>query len=123
MESLLDVFGFPWSVPQILLKSGATTFWTTKCAGTVPYTFFKWRGLDGSEIFTFQFSYNWDCLTSTDSFRRKSRFPAPEYNHVVADSHTSRQEIEARFSQVPKDFNHHFPLFYGIGDGGEVPWN
>lgn len=121
MESLLDVFGFPWSIPQILLKSGAKTFWTTKCAGSTPFTFFKWRGLDGSEIFTFQFTYNWDALSSTENFRRKSRFPASQHNHAIASSHNSRQEIESWFSKVPKDFNHHFPLFYGIGDGGRGP--
>jgi alpha-mannosidase len=121
MESLLDVFGFPQSLPQILLKSGATSFWTTKCSSSVPPAFFYWQGIDGSQIFTYQFYYNWDGLMGNQSFRKKARFPANGCEKEKLSSHMTNRELESKFSQTPGDYNHHLPLFYGLGDGGRGP--
>ena len=121
MESLLDIFGFPWSIPQILLKSGAESFWTTKDTGGLPFAAFSWKGIDGSEIFTFQHPYNWDVLTSTKEFRKKGRFPKPEYNHTELNSHMTRAEMEQRFSKEEGDYLRNLGVFYGLGDGGKGP--
>jgi alpha-mannosidase len=121
MESLLDVFGFPWSLPQILVKSGATSFWTTKCAGSMPVTHYYWRGIDGSEIFSFQFPYNWDSLQSSDSFRRKARYPEPGHEGTVLNSSKSNSEMASHLSKDPNNFNRNFAVFYGLGDGGRGP--
>ncbi len=51
---LPDVFGFPASMPQILKKAGTEYFFTSKLTwnetNEFPYSVFKWRGLDGTEI-------------------------------------------------------------------------
>lgn len=53
---LPDVFGYSWSLPQILKKSGISTFMTTKISwnqyNRMPNDTFVWRGIDGSEIIT-----------------------------------------------------------------------
>ena len=51
---LPDVFGYSWSLPQILKKSGIEAFMTTKISwnqyNRMPHDTFNWRGMDGSEI-------------------------------------------------------------------------
>ncbi|MCM0650806.1 alpha-mannosidase [Clostridium swellfunianum] len=53
---LPDVFGYSWTLPQILIKSGIKTFITSKISwnkyNKMPYDTFYWRGMDGSEILT-----------------------------------------------------------------------
>ena len=47
VESLLDAFGYPQQLPQILAKSGAESFWTTKCTWNEknfwPFAYFWWE--------------------------------------------------------------------------------
>jgi alpha-mannosidase len=51
---LPDVFGFCWSLPQIIKKSGLRYFMTTKLSWNqfteFPYDTFYWQGLDGTRI-------------------------------------------------------------------------
>lgn len=51
---LPDSFGFPWALPQILVKSGITHFYTSKLTWNdttkFPYTSFWWQGIDKSKI-------------------------------------------------------------------------
>ncbi len=51
---LPDCFGFSPALPQIIKKCGMKNFITAKIAGgdtnRFPYTLFKWRGTDGSEV-------------------------------------------------------------------------
>ncbi len=51
---LPDVFGFPWSLPQLMRQSGLKYFMTTKLSWNqfnhFPYDTFTWRGIDGSEV-------------------------------------------------------------------------
>jgi len=56
---LPDSFGFPWSMPQILEKSGIKYFMTNKLNWQIqrmkkpipfPYYVFTWRGPDGSKV-------------------------------------------------------------------------
>ncbi|MHA1674943.1 MAG: hypothetical protein ACTSYI_15105, partial [Promethearchaeota archaeon] len=46
VETLLDVFGYPNTLPQILVKSGAESFWTTKLTWNDytlwPFANFNW---------------------------------------------------------------------------------
>jgi alpha-mannosidase len=52
---LPDAFGYPWSLPQILVKCGITAFVTTKIDWSqftnFPYSMFRWEGADGSAVF------------------------------------------------------------------------
>ncbi|RPI04176.1 MAG: alpha-mannosidase [Ignavibacteriae bacterium] len=51
---LPDSFGFTWSLPQILKRSGITNFYTSKLLWnektTFPYTSFWWQGIDKTKI-------------------------------------------------------------------------
>jgi len=51
---LPDSFGFNWSMPQILKKSGITNFYTCKLLWNdktiFPYTSFWWQGIDKTKI-------------------------------------------------------------------------
>ncbi|MEX2117564.1 MAG: glycoside hydrolase family 38 C-terminal domain-containing protein [Bacteroidota bacterium] len=51
---LPDSFGFSWSLPQILAKSGIRYFFTTKLSWNdttkFPYNSFHWKGIDGSKV-------------------------------------------------------------------------
>lgn len=51
---LPDVFGYSAALPQILKKCGVDKFYTTKIAwndtNRFPHTFFKWEGIDGTDI-------------------------------------------------------------------------
>lgn len=51
---LPDVFGYSSAMPQILKKAGTDYFFTTKLTwnetNEFPYSVFKWRGMDGTEI-------------------------------------------------------------------------
>jgi alpha-mannosidase len=51
-----DVFGYAGCLPQLLVQSGVTRFYTTKMTWSAvtrfPYSSFIWRGTDGSEVLT-----------------------------------------------------------------------
>lgn len=51
---LPDSFGFSWSLPQILAKSGIRYFFTTKLSWNdttkFPHNSFLWKGIDGSKV-------------------------------------------------------------------------
>ena len=53
---LPDVFGYSAAIPQILIKSGCTSFMTQKLSWSLhnkfPHQSFRWQGIDGTEIFT-----------------------------------------------------------------------
>lgn len=51
---LPDVFGFPWSLPQLAREAGQRYFFSTKMGWSqynrFPYDSFWWQGLDGSRL-------------------------------------------------------------------------
>ena len=84
IESLLDDFGFPWSLPQILQQSEAGSFWTTKCSWNDtnywPLVNYTWQGIDGSQVFTHHFQYNWYSFSHLKKFPWASRLTKEEAN-------------------------------------------
>lgn len=54
---LPDCFGFSWALPQIIRRSGMKYFVTHKIdrndTNRFPYTIFRWRGTDGSEVLSY----------------------------------------------------------------------
>jgi alpha-mannosidase len=52
-----DSFGYNWNMPQLLSKSGFTSFVTQKISwnetNVFPYFFFWWEGPDGSRLLTY----------------------------------------------------------------------
>lgn len=98
---LPDAFGFPWSLPQLLVKSGIETFHTIKISWNqytkFPFSYFWWQGIDGSRIRAVMtpLNYNGDptpenCNTQWNEFKQK---------HVVKE----------------------VPMSFGFGDGGGGP--
>lgn len=121
IEWLPDTFGFAWSLPQILAKSGAKYFWTTKMLWNdetkFPFGAFLWRGPDGSETLT--------CvsplmgLSFLNMRRMKKMNRLVHYNQkLVASSATRPGDINDKISP---DTISEIPVFYGIGDGGGGP--
>lgn len=57
---LPDVFGFPWTLPQILKEADIEFFLTTKLnwneTNEFPYDICVWRGIDGSEVIYHSFN-------------------------------------------------------------------
>ena len=51
---LPDVFGFPWSLPQLIREAGLDYFFTIKIGWSqynrFPYDSFWWRGIDGTQV-------------------------------------------------------------------------
>ncbi|MCL4514717.1 MAG: discoidin domain-containing protein [Firmicutes bacterium] len=65
-----DVFGFTYALPQILKKSGIDYFVTTKLnwndTNPFPHEYFKWKGLDGSELVTYKPRYDYPTTFNRD---------------------------------------------------------
>ena len=104
---LPDVFGYSWALPQILIKSGLTTFMTTKISwnqyNRMPHDTFKWRGIDGTEILT---HFITTPITDGATFYTYNGLIFPE---TVQGIYNTYQD---------KDINSDLLLAYGHGDGG-----
>ena len=115
---LPDCFGFPATLPQIMKGAGISYFVTTKLGwnetNRFPHDIFSWRGLDGSEVFSY--------LVSTTEYESLASYPKKTshettYNGVLTPSQIlgTRQ----RFQDNALCFsNLHL---YGYGDGGGGP--
>ncbi|MGV9204399.1 MAG: hypothetical protein ACOC44_10335, partial [Promethearchaeia archaeon] len=121
IECLSDTFGFSAQLPQIIKKSGGENFWTTKITWNdyteFPFANFIWRGLDGSEIFTHIFLYNWNSVLKLSLYERTSR-KIKEEGMVFDSSNTMEDFEEALTNERIKTCG----IFYGFGDGGMGPW-
>ncbi len=120
IESLEDSFGFNAQLPQILVKSGAEVFWTTKITWNdlteFPFANFLWRGIDGSEIFTHMYKCNWSVFVALSVYKRSGRkIKNPD---LVFDSLTEKENIESHLSD---DWVKTCGIFFGLGDGGMGP--
>ncbi len=108
---LPDVFGYSAALPQILKKSGVEYFVTSKISwndtNAVPYDIFSWRGIDGSEVFTY-------FLTA----QRKKQDAAPDnrttYNALGDPAHV----MGAWHRLGQKELSDEVLLSVGYGDGG-----
>ncbi len=99
---LPDVFGYSAALPQILKKSGITSFVTQKLSwnqfNRFPHHTFIWRGIDGSEVVT--------------------HFPPEDdYNLQLKPSTL----VWGRENFDESDRLDEFLTLYGIGDGGGGP--
>ena len=97
-----DTFGYSAALPQILKKSGIHYFATIKMSwnqiNDFPYTNFKWRGIDGSEVLVHM---------------------PPEGNYLSEGTAKSVLKIKKRLSQNGQFGEALLP--FGIGDGGGGP--
>lgn len=106
---LPDVFGYSWSLPQIIKKSGMKYFMTTKISwnqfNRPEYDTFQWRGIDGTDVLTHFIT------TPTEGQTLYT------YNGIIDPE--SVQGIWDNYRQ--KDINDELLLAYGYGDGGGGP--
>lgn len=107
---LPDVFGYSWALPQILKKSGIDMLMTTKLSwnqfNRMPNDTFKWRGLDGSEVYT-------HFITT----------PNPNSNDDAIGAVYSGLMEPATVKGIYRNYNNkslnqNLLLAYGHGDGG-----
>ena len=107
---LPDTFGFCGSLPQLLQQAGVEGFVFSKLnwnqTNKFPHSFFNWRGIDGSEIFS-------HLLTTP---RNVAYLPTPS---------TYKAEMNAFevFGSFENSTERHAPVMiaYGYGDGGGGP--
>ncbi|HEY2495059.1 MAG TPA: alpha-mannosidase [Paenibacillus sp.] len=107
---LPDVFGYSWSLPQILKKSGIHTFMTTKISwnqyNRMPHDTFQWRGIDGTEVLT-HFITTPEPWSEEDSwFYTYNGRIIPKTVKGIWDTYRD------------KEVNRNLLLSYGYGDGG-----
>ena len=100
---LPDVFGFPWTLPQILKSAGMTYFFTTKLTwnekNPLPHDAMIWRGIDGSEIL-----YR--------SFKNAQGYNAQLNPETLVENWKNYREKVT----IPLSF-----ITFGYGDGGGGP--
>lgn len=107
---LPDVFGYTWSLPQIMKKSGIDTFMTSKISwnqyNRFPYDTFIWRGVDGTELLT-----HFITTPEDDSGRTYT------YNGVIEP-----KSIKGTWDAYKqKNVNDELLVAFGWGDGGGGP--
>lgn len=111
---LPDVFGYSATLPQILKKSGVDYFVTSKISwnefNCLPYDFFKWKGIDGSDVLTY-------FITTQRMYDDGEPKTYTTYNGSLEP--TMVAGAYNRFQQ--KDISDEIMMPYGWGDGGGGP--
>ncbi len=113
---LPDVFGYSAALPQIMQKSGLKNFITAKIGwndtNRMPYDIFKWRGIDGSEVFAY-FLSTCECDPRNGVYDNTyTTYTAPINPMYILGTWN-------RFQQ--KEFSNDVVMSYGWGDGGGGP--
>ncbi len=122
VEWFLDSFGYNYGLPQILVKSGAKYFWTTKITWnyytTFPFVNFWWQGPDGTRILTANFGMGHGPVESWMRFEMGHR-PLKKDGRKVWNYEMGYEDID---EHVDMDrICPHTGYFFGRGDGGHGP--
>ncbi|WP_170311647.1 alpha-mannosidase [Vallitalea okinawensis] len=104
---LPDVFGYNWSIPQLLKSAGIDYFFTTKMSwneyNRMPDDTFIWRGMDGSEVL---------CHFIT------TPHPYGDRHYVYNALIDSRSLLGTWENYKSKEISKELLVAYGYGDGG-----
>lgn len=118
---LPDVFGYSAAIPQILKQFDMPYFVTTKIAwnqyNQLPNDVFKWRGLDGSEVFTFMPTTSDYDKSFGDNISFTDTRNTTTYTGIIGPNMTLG--TYKRFQN--KDLTQDTLMLYGYGDGGGGP--
>ncbi|MBY9015829.1 MAG: hypothetical protein KGD68_09080, partial [Candidatus Lokiarchaeota archaeon] len=121
VEWFLDSFGYNYGLPQILRKSGAKYFWTTKITWnritTFPFVNFWWEGADGTRILMANFEMNMDSITNWAKYnvgRHLLKKDGKKVWNYSMDYSTLKEHVEEELCP-------HVGYFFGKGDGGHGP--
>ncbi len=125
VEWLPDTFGYAFSLPQIIAKSGGKYFFTTKIWGghppfeaPWPFVNFLWKSPDGSELLCHVAPQMFGPIESWEEIKSRSlvlkSHPKTGYNYSIDHDPITNNEFDQEI--VPL-----LPVFYGLGDGGHGP--
>jgi alpha-mannosidase len=96
-----DVFGYSWSLPQIIRRSGGKYFYTSKImyndTNRFPHSLFNWQGVDGTRVLAYMQRLNYNG----------------RYNPGTID------QLYKRFDE--KCVSENLLMTFGFGDGGGGP--
>jgi alpha-mannosidase len=134
IEWFLDSFGYNYGLPQILKKTGAKYFWTTKISWNYeshfPFVNFWWQGPDGTRLLTHHCTLGYGPVDSWN-FWAMGRYMLPEGLGVSEESAGQSkiwdytQDYDDLADEVlypePEALNPAVGIFYGRGDGGHGP--
>ncbi len=123
VEWFLDSFGYNYGVPQILVKSGAKYFWTSKITWNrqtvFPFVDFWWQGVDGTQILTTNFNMGYGPLEKWILYEM-GRHPVKEgvnltwdYERDYSDDIDEELDLDTTIPYIG--------CFFGKGDGGHGP--
>ncbi len=107
---LPDVFGYTWSLPQLIREAGLKYFFTIKIGwnqyNRLPYDTFWWQGIDGTKVLT-----------------HFSTVPDPTGTHVSTyNAVASPQQVLGAWRNLQqKEQQKTLLMAYGHGDGGGGP--
>ena len=112
---LPDVFGFPWSLPQLIKEAGLDYFFTIKLGWSqynrLPYDSFWWQGIDGTRVLS-HFSTTREGDTGFVSTFNSKATPA----EVLNTWKNFQQKDWGKPGKRPP-----LLMVYGYGDGGGGP--
>ncbi|TFH30799.1 MAG: alpha-mannosidase [Promethearchaeota archaeon] len=122
VEWFLDSFGYNRGLPQILSKSGAKYFWTTKITWnkdtTFPLVHFYWQSPDGSRILTSNFGQNREMFDQWSKFHPGRYLPLPS-TPLMWDYSRDYSNF-GQYADFTKPINP-VGFFNGAGNGGHGP--
>lgn len=106
---LPDVFGYTWSLPQLIKQAGLAYFFTIKIGwnqyNRLPYDSFWWQGLDGTRVLTHFSTANWPSSQGGN------------YNCGATPGETLGTWINFQQKETQQDLL----MAFGYGDGGGGP--
>lgn len=106
---LPDVFGYAWSLPQLIRLAGLKYFFTIKIGwnqyNRLPYDSFWWQGLDGTRVLTHFSTANWPGSQGGS------------YNSGAAPGELLGTWINFQQKETQQDIL----MAFGYGDGGGGP--
>jgi alpha-mannosidase len=107
---LPDVFGYTWSLPQLIKSAGLKYFLTTKIGWSqynrLPYDTFWWQGVDGTCV-----------LTHFSTTPGQGSMYASTYNALA----TPQDVLGTWKNFQQKELHRDLIMIYGYGDGGGGP--
>ncbi len=124
VEWFLDSFGYNYGLPQILVKSGAKFFWTTKLTWNqitvFPFVNFWWQGPDGTQIISSNFDYCQIILLVLETWEKYQigRHLLTKNGRKVWDYTKDYSKLE---DHVSDEICPHVGCFLGLSDGGHGP--
>jgi alpha-mannosidase len=124
VEWFLDSFGYNVGLPQILKKSGAKYFWTSKITWNrqtvFPFVNFWWEGPDGTQLLTSNFQQNWAPIESWMRFEI-GRHPIRPDGQRIWSYKDDYDDIADNIDEDPDNIIPPVGIFHGKGDGGHGP--